>query len=96
MCRTAVRTSPHLPRPGIHASMSYFRYAEAPSSSVGMSSTLHTVISVKSLEPQHSTYRHGSPSPWNTSSCTALISSIMPSLSAISPRVTANSSTLVN
>lgn len=34
------RTSPHFPRPGIQASMSYFRWAEAPSSSVGMSSTL--------------------------------------------------------
>ena len=33
-------TSPQLPRPGIHASMSYLRYALAPSSSEGMSSTL--------------------------------------------------------
>jgi hypothetical protein len=34
--------SPHDPRPGIHASMSYFRYALAPSSSVGISNTLCT------------------------------------------------------
>jgi len=33
-------TSPQPPRPGIHASMSYFRNALAPSSSEGISNTL--------------------------------------------------------
>jgi hypothetical protein len=32
--------SPHLPRPGIQASMSYFLAALAPSSSLGISKTL--------------------------------------------------------
>lgn len=45
-------TSPHLPRPGIQASMSYFRYADAPNSSVGISSTL-LLLSAYALEFPH-------------------------------------------
>ncbi|KAF8595255.1 hypothetical protein BDV93DRAFT_515156 [Ceratobasidium sp. AG-I] len=37
-------TSPHVPRPGIYASISYFQHPDAPSSSVGISSTLNQHI----------------------------------------------------
>lgn len=96
---TEDRTSPHFPRPGIHASISYFLCALAPSSSVGISNTLRINQQNPIFEDWYKkSLRHMyltlNPKPCTISFCTSLISSIIDSLS-FSP-LTTNNSTFVN